>query len=141
MTSSDRPGSTRFVDGLLWLTGFWLVGELLVRLTGLPVPGAVAGMLLLFVALQVRRPAATSSVLTAADGLLSHLQLLFIPAGVGIVAVLATVRDAALPLAVAFVVSWVVGLVLVGWTVTLLLPRADRGRRTGEPDAPGGAAS
>jgi holin-like protein len=115
-----------FLDGLLWLLGFWFVGEVVVRTLDIPVPGAVVGMLGLFVALQVRRPGPRSATLTAADGLLAHLQLLFIPAGVGIVAFLAVVRDDAVPIVGALLASWAIGLVVLGWTVTLLLPRRER---------------
>lgn len=121
-----RPASVVFLDGLLWLLGFWFVGEVVVRTLDIPVPGAVVGMLGLFVALQVRRPGPRSATLTAADGLLAHLQLLFIPAGVGIVAFLAVVRDDAVPIVGALLASWAIGLVVVGWTVTLLLPRRER---------------
>lgn len=123
-----RPGPVVLLDGLTWLLGFWIVGELITRTFGLPVPGAILGMLGLFVVLQLRLPGRSSALLRAADGLLAHLQLLFIPAGVGIVAVLGIVRDDALPIVGAVMVSWAVGLVVVGWTVTLLLPR----RRSGE---------
>jgi holin-like protein len=69
--------------GLTWLLVFQCVGEVLVRLLGLPVPGPVIGMLLLFVTLRARRSAA-GVVEGAATGLLQHLSLLFVPAGVGV---------------------------------------------------------
>lgn len=111
------------INGLLWLLGFQLVGEVLVRSTGLDVPGPVVGMVLLFVVLQVRRPPVTANLFRASDGLLKHLQLLFIPAGVGVVTLLGTVADHPLPLVGALLVSWVAGLLVVGWLTTLLLGR------------------
>ena len=63
---------------------FQLAGEVLVRLLGLPLPGPVAGMLLLFVALAIRR-AVPAELAATANGLLAHLSLLFVPAGVGII--------------------------------------------------------
>ncbi|MDT9592062.1 CidA/LrgA family protein [Nocardioides zeae] len=123
---APAPGPVAFLDGMLWLLGFWLGGELVVRTTGLPVPGAVVGMLGLFVTLQVRRPRPDAHLLRASDGLLAHLQLLFVPAGVGIVSVLGVLRSDALPLVGGLLVSWVVALVVLGWVVALLLPR-DRG--------------
>ena len=73
------------VGTIALLLGFQLAGEVLVRLLALPVPGPVAGMVLLFALLAVRGgvPAGVASV---ANGLLAHLALLFVPAGVGIVA-------------------------------------------------------
>ncbi|MGZ4464344.1 MAG: CidA/LrgA family protein [Nocardioides sp.] len=108
------------ITGLTWLLGCQLVGEVLVRLTGVPLPGPVVGMVLLFVLLRVRRVGDDATVVRAADGLLRHLQLLFVPAGVGVVAYATTIRDHALPLVVALVVSWLLGLAVVGWTTVAL---------------------
>jgi holin-like protein len=60
-----------------------LAGELIARVTSLPVPGPVIGLLLLF-ALLVARRSAPAELQAVADGLLRHLSLLFVPAGVGI---------------------------------------------------------
>jgi holin-like protein len=109
------------ITGLTWLLACQLLGEVLVRLTDVPVPGPVVGMLLLFVLLQVRRAGDDATVVRAGDGLLRHLQLMFVPAGVGVVAYGSTLRDDALPIAVAVVGSWLLGLAVVGWTVTLLV--------------------
>ena len=68
--------------GLAWLLAFQSAGELLSRALSLPFPGPVVGMLLLLVALRwhvVREPVAV-----CADFLLSHLSLLFVPVGVGV---------------------------------------------------------
>ncbi|KQQ97627.1 CidA/LrgA family protein [Massilia sp. Leaf139] len=64
---------------------FQCLGEGAVFLLGLPVPGPVAGMILLFVSLLVW-PALQTRSEAAANELLRHLSLLFVPAGVGIVA-------------------------------------------------------
>ena len=112
------------IAGLTWLLCCQLVGEVLVRATDAPVPGPVVGMVVLLVVLRVRRSADDAPVVRAADGLLSHLQLLFVPAGVGVVGYLAVLRADAVPIAVAMVGSWLLGLAVVGWTVLLLTRRA-----------------
>jgi putative effector of murein hydrolase LrgA (UPF0299 family) len=61
-----------------------LIGETIVRLALLPIPGPVVGMVLLF-ALMVARMPLPSTLGETADGLLRHLSLLFVPAGVGVV--------------------------------------------------------
>jgi holin-like protein len=61
-----------------------LAGEAIVRAFDLPVPGPVAGMALLFFALVARAPIPKETAATA-EGLLQHLSLLFVPAGVGVV--------------------------------------------------------
>ena len=109
----------RVVSGLTWLLGCQLVGEVVAHVTGAPVPGPVIGMVVLLVALLVRRREHTS-VHHVADGLLPHLQLLFIAPGVGIVAYGAVIRADLLPILVALVGSWLLGLVVIGWTAQLL---------------------
>jgi len=108
------------ITGLTWLLACQLVGEVLVRLTDAPVPGPVVGMVVLFVLLRIRRSGDDATVVRAADGLLRHLQLFFVPAGVGIVVYLATIRDEAVPIATALLVSWFAGLAAVGWSAVLL---------------------
>ena len=73
---------------LLALLGFQLAGELTGRLSGLPVPGPVIGLLLLaawlilFARMTGKRPGFADP---AAEGLLGTLGLLFVPAGVGVI--------------------------------------------------------
>ncbi|WP_027573308.1 CidA/LrgA family protein [Bradyrhizobium sp. WSM1743] len=70
-----------------------LIGEAVVRGLGLPLPGPVLGLLLLLIllmtrdrfALLARGPLRNDGVETASKGLLAHLSLLFVPAGVGVV--------------------------------------------------------
>jgi len=74
-----------------------LVGEVVVRGLNLPMPGPVIGLLLLLVLLLARDrfavlargplqgPLQADVVEGASRGLLAHLSLLFIPAGVGVV--------------------------------------------------------
>jgi len=60
-----------------------LVGETFVVWTGLPVPGPVIGMVLLFVGL-ITHGSLPDELATVSDTLLTHLSLLFVPAGVGV---------------------------------------------------------
>lgn len=110
--------------GLLWLLGCQLVGEVVVRLLDVSIPGPVVGMVLLLVVLRLRRASDDDAVVATGSALLTHLQLLFVPAGVGVVAYGVTLREHALPLGLALVVSWLAGLATVGWVVQLLARRA-----------------
>ncbi|NYG58820.1 holin-like protein [Nocardioides daedukensis] len=125
------------LNGMMWLLGCQLVGEVISRGLDLPVPGPVLGMVLLFIVLQVRRPPADANVLRTSDALLRHLQLLFIPAGVGVVTYLAVLRDDALPIVGGLFLSWLLGLVTVGWLVVLLV-RGKGDHSTGAQRAAGG---
>jgi holin-like protein len=60
-----------------------LAGEALAFWTGLPVPGPVLGLALL-VLLLVLLGRAPGTLEATTDGVLAHLSLLFVPAGVGI---------------------------------------------------------
>ena len=112
------------VVGLTWLVLCQLAGEVVVRVTGAPVPGPVAGMVLLLLVLGVRRRRGhdtdQDAAVRAADGLLRHLQLLFVPAGVGVVAYLGAIREDAVPIVVAVAGSWLLGIVVIGGTPRLL---------------------
>jgi len=70
-----------------------LTGEVFVRGLGLPMPGPVVGLMLLLLLLLARDrfvvlargPLQGDGVESASRGLLAHLSLLFVPAGVGVV--------------------------------------------------------
>lgn len=70
-----------------------LIGEIGVRAAAVPVPGPVLGFVLLLLLLLARDrfpvfargPLTSGAVEGASKGLLSHLSLLFVPAGVGVV--------------------------------------------------------
>ena len=114
------------ITGLLALLGCQLVGEFLVRLLGLPVPGPVAGMVLLLAILQMREPHPESGLVLVADGLLKHMQLLFVPAGVGVIQYLSVIGASAVPLVVGLLVSWLAALVSTALVVAGLLALSGR---------------
>jgi holin-like protein len=86
---------------------YQLVGEVLVQLTGLPVPGPVVGMLLLFIDAGARRGAASWLLRELQQSLLGHLSLLFVPAGVGVMLHFQRLGQEWLAIAVALVASTV----------------------------------
>ncbi|WP_020179263.1 CidA/LrgA family protein [Methylopila sp. M107] len=101
------------VYGLAALLLFQLLGESVVFLTGLAVPGPVVGLALLFVAMLAGRrfgPARWKPVEDAADALLSNLGLMFIPAGVGVVALTGMVAGQAVVIGVVLTLSAVLTL-------------------------------
>lgn len=94
------------LGALTTLLVFQLVGEAIVMLSGLPVPGPVVGMLLLFIALMVRGRS-PEPLRDTSGRILSHLSLLFVPAGVGVMVHLDRLAAEALPLAASLVASTV----------------------------------
>ena len=107
--------------GLTWLLVFQCLGEALVHLTGLPVPGPVVGMLLLFVGLRAR-DAIPAALNTAATGLLQHLSLLFVPAGVGVMLHFARVVDEWPAIVAAIVISTVLAIAVTAVVMRALVP-------------------
>jgi len=108
---------------LTLLLVFQLIGEIIVLLLDLPVPGPVLGLALLFLWLSLRggpKPELQST----ASGLLQHLSLLFVPAGTGIMLHLTHMADEWLPLTLALVASTVIGLLVSAGVMTLLARRA-----------------
>ena len=70
------------LPGLVALICCQFAGEVIVRTASIPIPGPVIGLLFLVIALIALRRI-PESVSAASDGLLRHLSLFFVPAGVG----------------------------------------------------------
>ena len=98
------------LPGLIVLLVCQLVGELVVRGLGIPFPGPIVGMMLLFVILQVRRPRGGSALIKGPETVLRYLPLLYVPVGVGVVAYLSRLGRDAAPITGGLVVSWFAGL-------------------------------
>lgn len=102
--------------GLLFLQ---LLGEVLVSLVGLPVPGPVVGMLLLFLYLMMRGEA-DESLKGVSQVLLQNLSLLFIPAGAGILLHVHRLADDWLPIVLSVFVSTLLTMMVTGLMVQWL---------------------
>jgi holin-like protein len=96
-----------------------LAGEVIVRVGGLPLPGPVLGMVLLFLLMLVGAPL-PKTVGKASDGLLKHLSLLFVPAGVGVVQNLATLGHEGARLIAVVVLATVITLAVTALTFEYL---------------------
>ena len=121
--------------GLAWLLAFQSAGEVLSRGLNLPFPGPVIGMMLLLAALRwrvVREP-----VSVCADFLLSHLSLLFVPVGVGVMTHLSLVSQYGIRILAVLVLSTLAGLAVTVLGLHLLQRRADNaaGIQPGDPHA------
>ena len=65
------------------IVGFWWLGDVTARLTGLPVPGGVIGMVLML-GLLLAHGLGPASVRRGADVLLADMLLFFVPAVMGL---------------------------------------------------------
>jgi len=105
---------------------FQCLGEGLSYVFTLPVPGPVVGMLLLL-GFLIARPRAADTIEPTANELLRHLSLLFVPAGVGIMASASAVRGDLVAVILAIVVSTTLGI-----GVTAVVMRALMRGRAGD---------
>ena len=71
------------LSGFLWLISYWLIGEVVILFTGLPISSGVIGMLLLCATLAVRGRVPTS-IAAAAQPLIALLAMLIMPGVVGV---------------------------------------------------------
>ncbi|ABI55779.1 CidA/LrgA family protein [Alkalilimnicola ehrlichii MLHE-1] len=110
------------LNGFALLLVFQLVGEFLSRVLHLPIPGPVIGMMLLFAALVIRG-GVPKGLRLAGEGLLAYLALLFVPAGVGLMAHLRLIGQDGLAILVALLVSTVLTLAVTGWLLQVLQRR------------------
>ena len=81
-----------------------LGGEVIARSLALPVPGPVLGMVALTIAFATL-PKVREAVRPVAQGILGHLSLLFVPAGVGVIGNLSALQGMGLGLTLAILVS------------------------------------
>jgi holin-like protein len=107
------------LQALLTLLLFQLFGEIIVRSLSAPIPGPVVGMLLLFVALLIRREV-PKELKTTAQGLVGHLSLLFVPAGVGVMVHTALLQDEWLAIVATLIISTFITMIVTAVTMRFL---------------------
>jgi holin-like protein len=125
-----QPGghSRKMIRGLAILLVFQSLGEMSSRIVNGAVPGPVIGLLLLLAFLVLRR-SISPSISLAADGLLAHLSIFFIPAAVGVMLYASTLASTG--------AAWILAIVLstaAAISVTALVLRA-MSRRGGDSEA------
>ena len=108
-----------------------LAGELFVTASSLPLPGPVVGMVLLFVFLVIRgrvlSPGVPKDLAGVGDGLLNHLSLLFVPAGVGVMAHFALLEADWVALSTAIIGSSVLTIIVTAYTLLAIRKMTDKG--------------
>jgi len=116
-----------------------LAGEVFVRGLSLPMPGPVVGLVLLLLLLLVRDrfaalargPLQGAGVENVSRGLLAHLSLLFVPAGVGVVQKLDLIAAHGIAIVVVLLASVVA--TLLATVATFLVASRLQARGRGAP--------
>jgi holin-like protein len=102
-----------------------LAGEAFVAYTHVPIPGPVCGMALLFGAL-VWNGGVPDDLGKTADGLLSNLSLLFVPAGAGVMLHFKLLAGDWLPLGAALIASTLLTIAVTAWLMARLSRKPPR---------------
>lgn len=121
---SEREMIFKSVLGFALLTAFFLVGDLLHRV-GVPIPGGVLGLLLLYLALQSKL-IKMQWIDRTAGFLLKHMVLLFVPLTVGLMEMWPILSQHIVAIAASLVVSWAAVIVTTGLLGQWLLPAQEQ---------------
>ena len=98
-----------------------LIGESIVQVSGLPVPGAIIGLILLY-AILIWRGEISDEMSRTSSFLLQNLGVLFVPAGVGVIAYLPMIATQWWIILLVLFVSVCATVAVTGLVVTRLSP-------------------
>lgn len=107
------------LKGLIVILFFQLCGETLVALLHSPIPGPVAGMLLLWLALALKG-GPSAEVDEASGGFIRYLSLFFLPAGVGLFFLPDTIQRYWPAVLAAMVAGTFLSMLFSGWLIKRL---------------------
>ena len=119
----------RALKGFAWLLAAQSLGEAVARITHAPLPGPVIGLVIMLGALNfafVQAP-----VEAAAETLLTHLSLLFVPVGVGVMVHTGLITKYGMRMLVAIALATWIGLAVTALVLRALTP-ADKAEETGD---------
>lgn len=118
------------VGAIFLLFACQLIGEVIVRLTSMPVPGPVLGMVILFIWLSIRGDVSDGTE-KVTGALLSNMSLLFVPAGVGVIQYADQIQNEALAILVSVVAGTVATITIVAWLAQRFMPKPSHQQNPG----------
>jgi putative effector of murein hydrolase LrgA (UPF0299 family) len=115
-----------------------LAGELIVTAVKAPLPGPVLGMAILFIGLVING-GIPDELGKVADGFLTNLSLLFVPAGTGIMLHVGLISRDVVPIAASILISTIATIAVTSLVMSALSPKepSDAAPPGGEPAGPG----
>ena len=108
-----------------------LAGEISAQLLAIPVPGPVIGMILLLLVLHTV-PGSADSLSPTCNGILRHLSLLFVPAGVGVMLHVSAMKTQWLAITVSLLLGTVMTLAVTALVAKLAMRLARIQSRNGD---------
>ncbi len=110
------------------ILAFQVIGELISRFTGIPVPVPVIGMMLMLFAFFLKDDL-IDRIRPTAGTLLSNLSLLFVPAGVGIIQYGDLFIEEGLGIAAVLVLSTLIAMLVTYYTIIFVEKLIHRERK------------
>lgn len=96
--------------------GIYLLGVLITDITGVPIPGNVIGMVILFLLLYLK-VIKVEQISTMSNFFLEHLAFFFIPAGVGLISSFSVIKNIWLQLLIVCFVTTAITMICTGLVV------------------------
>ena len=96
--------------------GIYLLGVLITDITGVPIPGNVIGMVILFLLLYLK-VIKVEQISTISNFFLEHLAFFFIPAGVGLISSFSVIKNIWLQLLIVCFVTTAITMICTGLVV------------------------
>jgi holin-like protein len=110
---------------LLIILAIYFVGEVLVELTNITVPGSIIGMILLLI-LLCTKVVKLEMVDTVAKFFLEHLAFFFIPAGVGLLTSLSVIKDSWIRLVIVCILTTIITIGATALVVDFMTKEKDK---------------
>lgn len=113
------------------ILGIYLLGELISKGLGLPVPGNIIGMLLLLL-LLCTNVIKVESVETVSNFFLDHLAFFFIPAGVGLLTSFDNIKSSLIKIILICTVATAIVIVVTGLVVQFVSNKLNKKKNGSE---------
>lgn len=112
------------LEGLTILIFLQFLGEIIAGVTRVPIPGPVIGLAFL-AAYALWRGAMPGAVEIAGDSILRHLSLLFVPAGVGLIAYGDRIMAEGTRILIVLVASTAITMAVTALVFNAMLPKGE----------------
>lgn len=120
--TTEKDGNMKIFNQLGIILGIFAVGEIISSLFSsvIKIPGAIMGMILLFLLLQFK-VIKEEKIKDVADFLLNNMAIFFVPAGVSLINSLGLIGDNILVLVLTSTIATIIVMLATGMTVEFMI--------------------